>query len=161
MSVEISFLAATADELARAEREPDWAEELIDELYDFDNPSAPGRPDCGPEKAWAGLQYLFDRAGVGIDFLMDGGEIKDDGTLFGRSVEQTASAAQELRAVPWERLAVHYDAERMMKEEVYPRVWASDPEGESEWLRSAYEELVAFFDAAAGGGYGAFMTFSF
>ncbi|QHC22882.1 YfbM family protein [Streptomyces sp. GS7] len=161
MGVSISFISATTEELDRAENEPSWADEYIYELYTSDDVSIPDRPRGGPDKAWAGLQFLLDDTDVQLDFLMDGFQIQEDGTLFGWSAEQIESVARQLREMPWERLAAHYDPERMMKEEVYPKTWRLDPEGELDWLERSYDELVAFFKEAVEGGYGAFMNFSF
>ncbi|MFJ9588529.1 YfbM family protein [Streptomyces acidicola] len=158
MGVTISFISATPEELDRADSDPSWAAELIYELYDGDTV---GRPHGGPDKAWAGLQFLLDEADMELEFLMDGYRITEDGTLFGWSPEHVQAVARELKANPWERLAVHYDPERMTKEEVYPNMWRFEPEGELAWLEDSYKELVEFFDAAADGGYGAFMNFSF
>ncbi|MFI7412612.1 YfbM family protein [Streptomyces sp. NPDC049627] len=160
MGVSVSFIGATTEELDRAEKDPDWARECLDELYGDDFPS-PDRPFGGPDKAFAGLQFLIDETDVALEFLMDGFPILEDGTLFGWTAEQIESVARQLRATPWERLAVHYDWERMTKEDVYPNMWRFDAEGELEWLQDAYEELVAFFGAAADRGLGAFMNFSF
>ncbi|MFD0002522.1 YfbM family protein [Streptomyces sp. NPDC127178] len=160
MGVTISFVGATTQELDRAEKDPSWADDYISELYGQDYPM-PDRPYGGPDKAFGGLQFLFDEAEISIEFVMDGFQIRDDGTLFGWDAEQIDSVARELRATPWERLAAHYDSERMGKEDVYPNMWKFDPEGQLEWLEGAYEELVAFFGAAADRGLGAFMTFSF
>ncbi|MGW1374200.1 DUF1877 family protein [Streptomyces sp. NPDC002446] len=159
MGVSIGFIGATTEELDRAAKEPSWAREHLDALYDGDNFTA--RPHGGPDKAWAGLQFLLDEADVELEFLMDGYPILEEGTLFGWSAEQIENVARQLRATPWERLAAHYDAERMTKEEVYPRTWRFDPEGELDWLEHAYEGIVDFFTEAAAGGYGAFMSFSF
>ncbi|MFF8352341.1 DUF1877 family protein [Streptomyces chartreusis] len=106
-------------------------------------------------------QFLFDEAEVSLEFVMDGFQIRDDGTLFGWTAEQIGSVARELRATPWERLAAHYDPERMAKEDVYPNMWTFDPDGQVDWLESACEELVAFFSVVAERGYGAFMNLSF
>ncbi len=159
MGMTIGFIGATTEELDRAEKEPGWADEFTFALYDDDD--FPTRPVGDPDKAWAGLQFLLDQTEVHLDFLMDGFQILEGGTLFGWTAEQIESVARQLRATPWERLAAHYDPERMMKEEVYPQTWRFDAEGELEWLQSAYEEVVAFFSEAAEGGYGAFMSFSF
>ncbi|MFG2289081.1 YfbM family protein [Streptomyces sp. NPDC048595] len=159
MGLSVAFIAATTEELDRAEKEPDWAEEYTFELYEDDD--FPTRPVGGPDKAWAGLEFLLGQTDVYLDFLMDGEAILEDGTLFGWSAEQIAHLARQLRALPWEQLAAHYDPERMMKDNVYPNMWQFDAEGELTWLEDAYEELVAFFSAAAEGGYGAFMSFSF
>ncbi|MEU6369477.1 DUF1877 family protein [Streptomyces sp. NPDC046931] len=93
-------------------------------------PSQPGTPRCcsavrwavaaqadrlygGPGKAWAGLQFPLDETDVDIEFLMDGSQILQEGTLLGWSAEQIESVARRLRAAPWERLAAHYAPERM------------------------------------------------
>ncbi|MFL4497178.1 YfbM family protein [Streptomyces sp. VTCC 41912] len=161
MGVSIGFISATTKELDRAEKDPEWANAFVYELYASEDFPMPDRPFGGPDKAWAGLQFLIDATGVQFDFLMDGEQIVDDGTLFGWSAEQVASVARELRATPWEQLAAHYAPEKMTSEGVYPNVWRFDAEGELAWLESAYDDLVAFFTQAAGAGYGAFMTFSF
>ncbi|MFF7188232.1 YfbM family protein [Streptomyces sp. NPDC008222] len=159
MSVSIGFISATREELDRAEREPSWAKAYVHELYACD--PMPDRPYGGPGKAWAGLQFLLDETQVDIEFLMDGSQILQEGTLFGWSAEQIQSVARRLRATPWEQLAAHYAPERMTVEEVYPNMWRFDAEGELEWLERSYEELVAFFAGAAERGHGAFMSFSF
>ncbi|GHH11118.1 YfbM family protein [Streptomyces lanatus] len=159
MGMYISFISATTEELDKAVEDPGWAVDHVDELYESEDSAVPDRPSADLDKAWGGLQFLLDEAEMGLEFMMDGFVIVEEGTLFGWSVEDVRTAARELRATPWQRLAVHYDAERMNKEDVYPRVW--DNEGEPEWLESAYGELVEFFGAAADRGLGAFMTFSF
>jgi hypothetical protein len=161
VGVSVSFISATTEELDRAERDPDWADEHVYELYADDDFPDPDRPYGGPDKAWAGLQFLLDETDVELEFLMDGFPVLEGGTLFTWSAEQVESVARQLRATPWERLAVHYDPERMTKEEVYPNTWRFDPEGDLGWLESAYEDLVAFFTGAAERGCGAFMNFSF
>ncbi|MFI5520145.1 DUF1877 family protein [Streptomyces platensis] len=160
MGVSVGFISVTTEELNRAEKEPSWADDYHYELYGDTFPQ-PDRPYGGPDKAFAGLQFLLDETDVRLDFLMDGFQILEDGTLFGWTAEQIETVARQLRATPWEQLAVHYDPEQMTKENVYPNSWRLDPEGELAWLERAYEEVVAFFTAAADRGYGAFMSFSF
>ncbi|MFC5248258.1 YfbM family protein [Streptomyces nigrescens] len=161
MGVSIGFISATTEELDRAEKDPSWADDYVFTLYADDDFPRPDRPYGGPDKAWAGLQFLLDETDVRLDFLMDGFPILEDGSLFGWSAEQIESVARQLQATPWEQLAAHYAPEKMTKEDVYPNMWRFDAEGELEWLERAYEELVPFFVKAADGGYGAFMTFSF
>ncbi|MFD7923661.1 DUF1877 family protein [Streptomyces sp. NPDC059740] len=161
MSVSVSFISASAQELERAEKEPDWAREFVAELYGSDDYPAPDRPDGGPGKAFNGLQYLLDEVQAPFEFLMGGDPVGDDGTLFVWSARQVESVARLFRATPWPALAAHYDPERMSAQDVYPAMWRSDPEGSLAWLKEAYEDLVAFFAAAAGRGYGALMNFSF
>jgi hypothetical protein len=159
MGVSIGFISATAEELDKAENDPSWADEYIYELYSGND--FPNRPHGGPDKAWAGLQFLLDGTDVDLEFLMDGFQISEDGTLFTWSPEQIESVARHLRATPWERLAAHYAPERMTVEEVYPNMWRLDAQGQLDWLERSYEELVKFYAEAAEGGYGALMSFSF
>ncbi|MFC5212767.1 YfbM family protein [Streptomyces coerulescens] len=160
MGVTISFISATTEELDRAAKDPSWAGQFVSDLYGVDYPW-PDRHDCGPDKAFGGLQFLFDEAEVSLEFVMDGFQILDSGTLFGWTAEQIDGVARELLATPWERLAAHYDPERMATEDVYPNMWTFDPDGELDWLKDAYDELVTFFRTAAEHGHGAFMNFSF
>ncbi|MDC0767032.1 YfbM family protein [Streptomyces sp. HD] len=160
MGMYISFTAATTEELDRAVKDPSWADEYVYDLYDSDDDPIPNRPDVGLDKAWAGLQFLLDETDVELEFMMDGFVIVEEGTLFGYSVKDVETVARQLRATPWERLAEHYDPERMVKDDVYPRTWDVH-DGSLEWLRSTYDELVEFFGESADRGLGAFMTFSF
>lgn len=161
MGVSIGFIGATTQELDRAEQDPAWADAYLYDLYCGDDPATAERPQGGPDKAWAGLQFLIDETDVELEFLMDGFPVLEDGTLFTWSAEQIASVARQLRATPWEHLAAHYDPVRMREEGIHPHTWRFDPEGELDWLKSSYEELVVFFTEAARDGYGAFMSFSF
>lgn len=161
MGVSISFVSATTEELDRAQKEPSWARQFVCDLYGADTYPMPGRLYGGPDRSFAGLQFLFDEAEVSLEFVMDGFQILEDGTLFEWTAEQIGSVARELRTTPWETLVAHYDPERMAKEDVYPNMWRFDPEGRRDGLEEAYEELVSFFGAAADRGLGAFMNFSF
>lgn len=155
------FIGGTTEELDRAVKAPDQAEDDVDELFESDDSTVPGGPSAELDKMWDGLQFLLGEAGVGFEFMMDGFLIAEEGTLFRWSAEHVEAVARQLRATPWERLAAHFDPERMIKENVYPHVWDVAPESELEWLESAYGDLVEFFGAAADRGLGAFMTFSF
>lgn len=161
MGVSISFVSATTEELDRAEQDPSWADEFYSELYSGDHYPIPGRLYGGPGRDFAGLQFLFDEVELSLEFVMDGFQILDDGTLFGWTAEQIDGVARELRATPWARLASHYDPERMAKEDVYPNMWRFNPDGRLDGLEATYGELVEFFGEAADRGLGAFMEFSF
>ena len=71
------------------------------------------------------------------------------------SVQQ---AAEQLRGMPFDQLARHFDPQRMTEQDVYPSViWKRDEDALS-YLRLHYEKLVRFFDAAATSGSGAIMS---
>ncbi|GGX25681.1 hypothetical protein GCM10010341_53710 [Streptomyces noursei] len=157
MGMVISFTCVTPEELDRAEEDPEWARDLlwkIDELR-------PDNPEAYLDKAWAGLEFLFGEADEPLEFLMDGNPIDDEGSLFTWDVESVRDTARRLRALPWERLATHYDPVRMTEEEVYPNIWDPEDEDEPEYLKGAYETLVSFFEATARSTSAALMSFSF
>ncbi|MCX5208526.1 YfbM family protein [Kitasatospora sp. NBC_00240] len=156
MGMYVSFTRMTPAQLEQAAHDPDWAAEYLDAYY---GDGGPCDLSGGLDKAWAGLQFLLDAAEVPVEFLMDGFPIRDDGTLFGWSAEDVRELAKELRAVPFERLAAHYDPARMAAEGVYPNVWEFRPEEELDHLRGSYESLVGFLDSAAASGSAAVMTF--
>ncbi|WP_030678535.1 YfbM family protein [Streptomyces rimosus] len=171
MGMVISFTCVTPAELEQAHADPGWAREFLDDLSW--NNRRPGNPGVYLDKSWAGIQYLLDEAEAELDLQTDGIPITEEGTLSGWSAETVQAAAEELRALPFVRLAAHYDAARMTEEDVYPGVWddgeGSDEDGsedgsedgELSYLRSNYEELVAFFDTTATTAQAAIMSFSF
>ncbi|MEV5594965.1 YfbM family protein [Streptomyces sp. NPDC052496] len=160
MGMVISFTCVTPEELDKAYEDPRWAREFLDDLQWNDR--RPDAPAVYLDKAWAGIQYLLDEAEAELDIQTGGFPIGEDGTLSGWDAEAVQEAARELRALPFDRLAAHYDAARMTEEDVYPGVWdEGDGSGEIPYLRANYEALAAFFGAVAGAGAAAVMTFSF
>ncbi|THV40650.1 YfbM family protein [Glycomyces buryatensis] len=154
MGMTISFTSVTRQELEKALADPEWAEELL-----WQDEKAEQEPDGYLDKSWAGLEYLMGEAGVGFEFLFEGVNIDEEGTLFAWSPELVRQTAEELRAVPFERLAAHYDGPAMEAADVYPRVWEVGASLDYEEFH--YVRMVAFFEAAAASGAGAIMNFSF
>ncbi|MGW7022930.1 YfbM family protein [Streptomyces decoyicus] len=157
MGMVISFTRVTPEELDRAEKDPDWAREFLWEVDEL----RPDNPEAYLDKAWAGLEFLLGKAGEPLEFLMDGYPVDDEGTLFSWGVEGVQALAKSLGALPWERLATHYDPVRMTEEEVYPDIWEPGDEDAPEYLKGNYETLVSFFDATARLESAALMSFSF
>ncbi|BDM69342.1 hypothetical protein HEK616_28290 [Streptomyces nigrescens] len=157
MGMVISFTCVTPEELDRAEKDAEWAREFLWEVDEL----RPDNPGAYLDKAWAGLEFLLGEADEPLEFLMDGYQIDDEGTLFSWSVESVQDMAKRLGALPWERLVSHYDPARMAEEEVYPNIWDPEDDDEPEYLKGAYETLVGFFDATARLKSAALMSFSF
>jgi hypothetical protein len=157
MGMVISFTRVTPEELDRAEKDPEWAADFLWEVDEL----RPDNPGAYLDKAWAGLEFLLGEAGEPLEFLMDGSQIDDEGTLFSWCVESVQDMAKRLRALPWERLVTHYDPVRMTEEEVYPNIWDPEDDDEPEYLKGAYETLVSFFEATARLESPALMSFSF
>ncbi|GHF12074.1 hypothetical protein GCM10017786_52490 [Amycolatopsis deserti] len=157
MGMTLDYIELTPRQLADVMVDGEKAEELYDEITE-DETILTGFV----EKAWDGLQYLLDRAGVGVDLRMDGDPIDHDGEEFtGFPPELVKSIAESLNAVPFERLAAHYDPADMMARDVYPRIWDSHAEDELEYLRVNYATLRTFFDTIARNGNAALACFSF
>ncbi|MCW3841402.1 YfbM family protein [Micromonospora yasonensis] len=147
----LGFTRVTQEQLDRAYTDPDWAEKY---LRDED------LPGCYLEKAWAGIQFLLDAAGVSIDLYEDGCLIDKECIHLGWHAGMVADAARDLSATPFEALAAHFDPAKMSAEEIYPyrRCWDDD---DLDYLREQYVELVEFFVATAASGGAAIRTFSF
>lgn len=153
MGLVMSFTRVTPEELERAMHDRPWAMKLIEFLGELDDPAETrGYLD----KAWDGIQYLLDNAGVGLR-LQDGGvPINEDNTVTGWRVDRVRETAALLRATPFADLARHFDPTEMTKLEVYPSNWDAD---DLEYLRGNYENLFAFFQACATARSAAIMEF--
>lgn len=111
----------------------------------------------GIEKTWHALYYLLDRAvGPAADVISGGDPFAEDwgyGPPFFMDPEVVKRKADVLNRTPFSNLAVHYDAQAMQNEEIYPGVWDEDGEEFNlKWLRGHYEQLVTFFNVAAAAG---------
>ncbi len=117
-------------------------------------------PYCFLEKSWAGIRFLLDEAGVGVDVYEDGDPIDEECVLFGWSADLVAASAEALGATPFEALEVHYDPRKLSEADVYPmrHMWDADDIG---YLRDNYRDLVAFFRKTAASGGAAIRNFSF
>ncbi|WP_109526150.1 MULTISPECIES: YfbM family protein [Nocardia] len=155
MGMVVSFTAVTEAQLARLVAEPESAWELLHES-DSGECELSGYID----KAWAGLDYLFTRAGVGIDLFFDGEALGADGELFAWSPSLVSATAVTLKSTPFATLAAHFDAVDMDERDIYPPVWKRDgDEIGLGYLGENYKELVMFFVHAAKSGSGAVMSF--
>jgi hypothetical protein len=151
MGMVMTFTAVTPEQLAQlkeAEEDEERLAELADEI------EADPKLSCDLDKSDEGLSHLLSTAGVKVPLElyindMIGGQ--EDLMLAGWSTENVRRAAQLLNATPFDRLAEHYDPERMAERSIN---WHPDPDDREElaYLRGNYESLVRFFDAAARSG---------
>jgi hypothetical protein len=146
----LSFTRVTSEELDRAFADPEWA---VEQVVDDED-----RPGCHLGKAWAGIQFLLDAAGVRVDLYEDGDVVDDETTLLGWHADMVADAARALSATPFEALAGHFDPGRMTEEKVYPGLWDDD---DLDNLGRYHAELVEFFVATAASGDAAIRDFNF
>lgn len=145
----MGFISVPNAEVKQALQDPEWAEEMLELEQREEDPS------CDLDKAWGGIEFLIEAAGVRFDLFMGGEMIGDDGYTFGWSAEDVARAAQTLRAAPFEQLAPLFDAQQMISKKIYPNIWADD--FALGYLRDNYAGLTEFFEATAAKGYGAIM----
>jgi hypothetical protein len=157
MGMYMSFTRVTPEELEKAATDPQWARDCVDDLDRADEHD--GHLDL--DKAWDGIQFLLDRAGLPIELQLDGESISEDPYLTGWTVDDVKDAARHLRATPFEQLVRHFDPAQMMKSGIYPRIWDRDPAEDDVlgYLKESYELLVRFFDAAAASKSAAIMSF--
>lgn len=160
MGMYVTFVRMTPDELDKAETDPDWAEQFLEDFYDYDGTPPPENSEVDIQKSWAGLDHLLDEAMLPFS-IQEGGYCIANGNgwyLNLWTVADLADAAKFLAETPFDTLAAHYDAEAMSREEVYPnaRCWDAD---DLQYLRRDYDDLRAFFVAAADSGHGAMMSF--
>ncbi|UQS21557.1 MULTISPECIES: YfbM family protein [Amycolatopsis] len=157
MGMTLGYVEVTPQQLDGVLNDGEKAEELYDEIASEDDAL-----NGFVEKAWDGLQYLLDRAGVDVDLRMDGEPIDYDGEEYtGFDADLVRSIADALDAAPFEKLAAHYDPADMMARNVYPGIWDSHAEDELEYLRENYDTLRTFFATAARNGNAALGCFSF
>ena len=151
MGMVLSFIRVTPKELDQAFEDPELAEEFVD---DEDAPS------CYLDKAWAGIQFMLDAAGVDVDLYEDGDALDEEATLFGWDADLVEHAAKALGEMPVEKLAGFYDAKKMSEKEVYPmrHMWDAD---DLDYLVENYRALVPFFKETAAAGGALIRSFSF
>lgn len=157
MGMYMSFMRVTPEELEEAETDPEWARDYVDDPDRTDE--LDGYLDL--DKAWDGIQFLLNRAGLPIELQLDGVFISEDPFLAGWTVDDVKDAARHLRATPFEQLARHFDPAQMTESGIYPPIWERDPAEDDVlgYLKEFYELLVRFFDAAAASESAAIMSF--
>jgi hypothetical protein len=135
------FVRATEEELTRAIADP----------TSFEGTS--GRPPeemADLDKALPDIQELLVAADIKVDLELGGEMIfpygNDTDFVMVWSVDDVADTAEQLRDVPFDRLATFVDDPDLV----------DDPE-ELDYLKEYYEDVVGFFVAAAEARAGAFM----
>lgn len=160
MGMYVSFVRLTPAQLEQADRDPEWAEQYLEDLYDSEAEPLPENADVDIQKSWAGLDHLFDNAGVPFS-IQEGGDCIANGDgwyLNTWTVEDVVRAAKVLKETSFDAIAEHCDAEQLSRAEVYPmrHMWDAD---DMESLKWDYEQLQGFFAAAAASGHAAMMSF--
>lgn len=153
MSMVATFTQVTPGELQRLQEDPQWLDGLM-----LVRDEEPDRADGYLDKAWDGLDFLFDAQGVPLRLQEDGAPLGRDMTHFGWTAESISKMADLLRQTPFETLAAHYDPEQM-NEDVYGS-WA-DEDDDLDYLRQYYEVLSAFCESSCASGSAAILEFTY
>jgi hypothetical protein len=132
MGIVMGFTRVTAEQYARADLDPEFLGAIL-------QAERPEEESVYLDKAVPDLDRLLQAADVPVLEFATGGmplELPDGEMAWGWSVEDVQEAAEHLRAVPFDRLAAH---------------WDKTPE-EFAYLRYYYENLVRFLVATAEAG---------
>jgi hypothetical protein len=160
MSMIGEYVRLTPDELERVVKDPEWAQDFVDELVDAELELAPepAAARChDTDKAWAALGFLLRRLAFPVDIVrgeeeIPGAEDWGYGPPRHLTPERVRQAAEALAATSPEYLVDGVAPEDLARADVYPRlVWER---AESlDYVAGHYRELVPFFQAAARDGH--------
>ncbi|MFE7486615.1 YfbM family protein [Kitasatospora sp. NPDC057965] len=155
MSMIGRYLRLSAGELERAEREPEWALEFVEELDDADDGErAGGRPRLHETgKAWQALDFLLRRRGFPVDLVHGEGELPgaEDwgyGPPSRIAPDRVRLAAGALAALDPGRLTEGVTGADLAEARVYPQsLWAD--EDSLHLVTAEYRALTEFLRAVA------------
>jgi hypothetical protein len=158
MSMIGNYMRLTPLEVDRARKDLGWAREFADDLEDAEL-DAPESADgtlaverlYRTEKAWDALRFLLERAGCPVNVVFGEEEFTEEDWGYGPahilSAERVVAASAFLGSTGFDALMVGLTFADFDAAKVYPQMW-NDAEA-LDWLRTVYEELVAYFAAAA------------
>ncbi|MFE7565257.1 YfbM family protein [Kitasatospora sp. NPDC057500] len=159
MSMNGEYLRVTPEELARSVADPEWAQELADEIQDAQEENEPPPAEARhftTHQTWDLLGFLLRRSAFPVD-IVHGEETfaEDDDWGYGPPRYLTADrvrlAADTLAQMTYDQLIHGVDHSELAEAETYPQIW--DSPTTLEWARDLFSPLTAFFQAAAATGH--------
>ncbi|MGI8333726.1 DUF1877 family protein [Actinomadura scrupuli] len=152
------YVRVTPQELARALRDPDWAEEFTDDVLDAEAEAEEDgelpvaeRRGCDVGKAWDALRILLHRIAPIDPCPFLGGEAFGEVWSYDRpralTAEQVGVLAGQLSAVSFDMLEDAYDEQCLA--EAYLGPWSRDAVAS---LRESYDALVEHFKFSTAAG---------
>ena len=159
MSMIGEYMRLAPQDLDKALADPVWIRDLVDELWDSEDEG--GEPDTrlmDVDKAWHGLAFALERAGVPTAVIYGDGPVAgaDDwgyGPPAWLSVERVAEVSRLLRDLDAENAISAVPIAAFVEAEIYPLGIWSDPDPK-DYLVGHLRRLTAFFAEAAGAGMG-------
>lgn len=144
------YFRLTPEDFARALSEPEWARDLIDELWDAEDVEGGSDPRLlDVDKAWHGLALVLDRAGVSTAVVFGDDQVPgaDDwgyGPPSSLSPERVVELAEALSSLNRQVAVDSVPAEEFVEAEVYPQGLWNTPESR-EYLAGHLERLTTYF----------------
>jgi Domain of unknown function (DUF1877) len=130
----------------------------IDDFLYPDEPM-PGAEEDDLDKAWHGIHFLLTGSAWGgdppLNFLVAGGRQIGDvdvgyGPARGFTSADVTEISRALAQITSDDLKDRFDGKRMMKAEIYPEIWDSDPAEDDTlgYLVEYFEDLKTFVERA-------------
>lgn len=148
------YFRLTPEGFARALSDPEWARDLIDELWDAEDTGGESDPRLlDIDKAWHGLALVVDRAGVPTAVVFGDEQVPDAndwgyGPPSSLSPERVVELAVALSSLDRQAAIYSVPQEAFVEAEIYPQSLWDAPEFR-EYLAGYLERLTTFFVEAA------------
>ncbi|WP_037908577.1 YfbM family protein [Actinacidiphila yeochonensis] len=160
MSMIGEYVRLTPAELERAVKDPEWAQDFVDELVESEleeSPDASAARCHDTDKAWHALDFLLGRLAFPVD-IVHGEEVLPGAEDWGYgpprylTPERVRLAAEKLTAMTPEDLVDGVTPDDLAQADVYPRIiWER---GESlDYVAEHFRDLLPFFEAGARDGH--------
>ncbi|MFE1596640.1 YfbM family protein [Nocardia sp. NPDC058705] len=137
----LAFHRISDEDAARITADAEAAFDLIDAI------DRTGEPAGDIDKAWDGLRYLLEAAGIDLDLIRDLDPWAGDGEPRVWTADEVSTAARTMTSTPFAVLDAHFDPEVMDDNDVCPDIW--DTDFSRDFLREHYEGLRSFLTFAA------------
>lgn len=149
MDMRFTLVMVPPDEIPKLARDEDRLMTLITD------PQPPWGLDIGT--AWHGIHWLLSGTtstskGPYGPVILGGQAVGPDlgyGPPRFLTIAEVAKASKALGELPADQFRRRYDPKAMDAAEVYPRVWKRKGLKGLDWLQSAFQELVVFYERAA------------
>ncbi|MFI2365182.1 DUF1877 family protein [Promicromonospora sp. NPDC019610] len=160
MSMIGEYMRLAPHDLGLTLADPESTRDLIDELWDLEDEGAdPDARLMDVDKAWHGLAFVLERAGVSTaavhgDAQVPGADDWGYGPPSWLSVERVAELSAALRGLDVDAVVGAVPAAVLVAAEVYPLgLWAADSDWQG-YLAGHLKRLTDFFAEAADAGMG-------
>lgn len=153
MSMNGEYLRLRPDELARALRDPEWLDELLESVYEGEAEDAETR-HAESGQAWAAIGFLLTRRGFPVDIVHGEADLPHDDWGYGPprylAPDRVRLAADALATVSFDDLVRGLEPSAFQEADIYP--FGGGMEDAFPFVQEWFEPLVPFFRDAADAG---------